>query len=331
VRKSSKNRHPGLTIITGRGQARIYAFITGLIFVVVALLITLIHEKLEINFINILRAHLINPVLFFLYSIPILFSVLTNYIFKIREHDLEILDEEIAKKDITINKNASWAKEIGEGNYNVGIEPEGDHDILGKSLLVMRENLLANHNRETEQKWISEGKNILSNILRLYNKLEDLSDHVLEQLVIYVDAIQGAIYLYNEDDKKLVNLSTYAYNQKNNLQKEYKIGYGLIGQCAYEKEYIYRTEIPDDYYTISSGILGEKKPSSLLLMPLISDDQLQGVIELASIREKISSLTITLVRELADIIARTIYNVRINQKTERLLEESQKNSDRMQK
>ncbi len=234
------------------------------------------------------------------------------------------LRKNLTKKDATINRNASLAKKIGEGNYNINIEPEGDNDILGKSLQVMRDNLLANNTREKEQAWIFEGKNMISNVLRMYNKLEDLGDNVLQNLVEYIGAIQGAIYLYNENDKKLVNLSTYAYNHKKIQQKEYNIGFGLIGQCAYEREYIYRTEVPDDYFTITSGILGERKPSSLLLMPLISEDLLQGIIELASFKEEIPPLTISLVKELADIIARTVYNVRINQKTVLLLEESQK-------
>jgi PAS domain S-box-containing protein len=302
----------------------IYAFGAGLLFVIAALLITIIHEKLEITVANILRVHVLNPVLFFLYFIPVFFAVAVYYILKIRERDLSVFEEEITKKDATINRNASLAKKIGEGNYNIDIEPEGDNDIMGISLQVMRDNLLANHTREKEQAWIFEGKNMISNVLRIYNKLEDLGDNVLQNLVEYIGAIQGAIYLYNENDKKLVNLSTYAYNYKKIQQKEYKIGFGLIGQCAYDREYIYRTEIPDDYFTITSGILGERKPSSILLMPLISEDLLQGIIELASFKEEIPPLTISLVKELADIIARTVYNVRINQKTVLLLEESQK-------
>jgi PAS domain S-box-containing protein len=321
---SSHIIHNGDTSLSGRGQKMIYAFAAGMVFLIIAILISLIHEKLQINLSNILKVHIINPVLFVFYAIPLLFMTVVYFFLKIRERDLSVYKEEIVQKDNIINKNASFAKEIGEGNYNISIEPEGDHDILGKSLLVMRENLLANHTKETEQNWISEGKNMISNILRIYNKLEDLGDSVLEHLVIYIEAIQGAIYLYNEDEKKLVSLCTYAYSRKKHLNNEYKIGYGLIGQCAYEKEYIYRTEIPDDYFTITSGILGDNKPTSILLMPLISDDQLQGVIEIASLREKIPALTITLVKELADIIARTIFNLRINQKTERLLEESQK-------
>ena len=321
---SSQTIRSGITFLPGRVKVMIYAFAAGMIFIIISILISLVHEKLEINFTNIFRVHQLSPVLFVFYTIPFLFMMVAYFLLKIRDHDVSFYEGEMAKKDAIINKNASFAKEIGEGNYNISIEPDGDQDILGKSLMVMRENLLANHKKETEQNWISEGKNMVSNILRIYNKLEELGDSVLEHLITYIEATQGAIYLFNEDEKKLVSLSTYAYSSKKNLNNEYKIGYGLIGQCAYEKDYIYRTEIPDDYFTITSGILGEKKPKSLLLVPLISDDQLQGVIEIASLREKIPELTIKLVKELADIIARTIYNLRINQKTERLLEESQK-------
>jgi PAS domain S-box-containing protein len=321
---SSGNDRSRITHLPGRFQLMIYALAAGMVLVFIAVLISLIHEKLKINIANILGIHLINPVLFLFYIIPLLFMVAVHLFIKIREKDISFYNNEISKKDHIINKNASFAKEIGEGNYDISIETDGEYDILGKSLLVMRENLLASHTREAEQNWIAEGKNMISNILRLYNKLEELGDSVLEHLVIYIEAIQGAIYLYNEDVKKLVSLSAYAYSRKKHFTTEYKIGYGLIGQCAYERDYIYRTEIPDDYFTITSGILGEKKPKSLLLVPLISDDKLQGVIELASLRDNIPELTITFVKELSVIIARTIYNLRINQQTERLLEESQK-------
>jgi PAS domain S-box-containing protein len=320
----SKQSHPGISNIPGRVQTIIYAFAAGMVIAVTALLLAIIHEKLEITFTNILRINILNPVLFLLYLIPVLFAIITHYILKIRQHDLNVFKEEIRKKDTTISRNASLAKEIGEGNYNITIEPEGDNDVMGKSLLVMRNNLLYNRTREQELTWISEGKNIISNTLRMHTRLEDLGDNVLQNVVDYIDAIQGSIYLYNEKDKKLVNLSTYAFSNKKVLEKEYKIGYGLIGQCAYQREYIYRTEIPDDYFTITSGIIGERKPSSLLLMPLISEDQLQGVLELATFKKEIPPLTISLIKELARIIARTIYNVRINEKTEKLLEESQK-------
>ena len=73
-----------------------------------------------------------------------------------------------------------------------------------------------------------------------------------------------------KNPKLLNNTATYAYNRKKYLEQQFGIGEGLVGQCAYEMDYIYRTEIPDDYISITSGILGDQKPESILLVPLIT-------------------------------------------------------------
>jgi len=300
------------------------AIISGLLFPLTSILIIILHSKVFFTFNNIFRIHLDHPELFMLYILPVIGAYIVHLLYTRKQKNLGYFQKIINKKNETINQNAQFANEIGKGNYSVHIIPEGEQDVLGKSLLVMKENLLANYRKESIQNWISEGKNVISNILRLYNKLEDLGDHILEHLVKYIDAIQGAIYLYNEEDDSLVSLSTYAYFRKKYISQQFKVGFGMIGQCAYERDHIYRTEIPDDYFTISSGLLGEKKPASLLIVPLISDDMLQGVVEIASLSPEIPEQTIDLVKELGDIIARTIFNLRVNQKTEKLLQESQK-------
>ncbi len=94
----SKTRHQGISIIPGRVQVMIYAFGAGLLFVIAAILITIIHEKLEITIANILRVHVLNPVLFFLYFIPVFFAVAVYYILKTRGRDLSVFEEEFNKK-----------------------------------------------------------------------------------------------------------------------------------------------------------------------------------------------------------------------------------------
>jgi PAS domain S-box-containing protein len=303
--------------------AIIVAVTAGFLFPLISIIIIALQSETFLTFRSLAQMHKNHTELFILYVLPMLFPYLVHLYYTFHKQDQKDFEKLIARKDETINRNADFAREIGTGNYAVHIIPEGEQDVLGKSLLVMKENLLTNHRKESIQNWVSEGLNLISNVLRMYNKLEELGDHVLEHLVKYIDAIQGAIYLYHEERHSLVNLSTYAYYRKKYLSGEFKLGQGLIGQCAYEKDYIYRTEIPEDYYTISSGLIGEKRPSSLLIVPLISEDRLQGVVEIASLDPEIPEQTIRLVKELSDIIARTIFNLRINQKTESLLEESQ--------
>jgi serine phosphatase RsbU (regulator of sigma subunit) len=293
--------------------AMLIATVSGLLFPLASILIIFVKGRVLFTIKNISRTHTDHPELFLLYLLPVISAVVVHFIYTRQQKKLGFLQKTIGKKDETIKRSAQFANEIGKGNYSVQIIPEGEQDVLGKSLLVMKENLLANYRKESVHNWISEGKNVISNILRISNKLEELGDHVLEHLVKYIDAIQGAIYLYNEEDDSLVSLSTYAYHGKKNIDQKFKVGYGLIGQCAYEKDYIYRTEIPEDYFTISSGLLGEQKPASLLIVPLISDDTLQGVVEIAFLSPEIPEKTIDLVKELGDFIARTIFNLRVTQ------------------
>jgi len=218
---------------------------------------------------------------------------------------------------------AEFARKIGKGDYHSQLTISTDHDILAESLLIMRDNLVENSRKESEQSWIAEGKETISHILRQHNKIDELSSQVIQALVKYIKLVQGAIYLYNEEEQTLKTTATFAYNRNKNLSSEFRLGYGLIGQCAYEMDYIYRTEIPDDYVTVTSGILGDQKPRSLLLIPLITEEKLQGVLEFASIEDHIPDLTIRLLKELGEIIARTLFNLKINERTEKLLVESQ--------
>lgn len=239
------------------------------------------------------------------------------------------LQDEISSRDENINKIASFAKKIGEGDYTVSLTEGETIDILATSLHLMRDNLQINKKKESDQNWIAGGKDIISNILRIHNNIEILSYEVVVALIKYIDAVQGALYLYDDEEKVLVNIATYAYNRRKFISQQFRIGEGLVGQCAYEMDYIYRTEVPEDYITITSGIMGDKKPCSILLAPLISDDKLQGVIEFASLKSEIPQITIKFLKELGEIIARTVNNLKVNQRTEKLLKEAQQMTEEL--
>ncbi|MGM0497036.1 MAG: PAS domain S-box protein [Bacteroidota bacterium] len=295
----------------------------SLIFPFAAWLIDIISNELPITPESIGQIHSNNSIHWFIDAIPVIIGVIIYIYYLKRKKEKDLFEEIIEQRDIDIDRNATFAKKIGEGEYDADFEVKDENDVLGKSLLRMRDNLLENHRKERERNWIAEGKDIIADVLRLHNNTEELAYDVLVRLIKYVDIIQGALYLYDEEENKLVNFATYAYNRKRYINQEFQIGEGLIGESAYEMDYIYRTEIPDDYATITSGILGDKKPKSLLIIPLIADEKLQGVIEFADIKDEVPELTINFLRELAEIIARTLYNLKMNQKTEKLLQESQ--------
>jgi PAS domain S-box-containing protein len=297
-------------------------FISLLFALIVLWIIEMVIKDLQISFRGLLAIHRINPSLWLADILPFILGFLSFRNirqFKIERTNLQaIIDEE----HVRIEKYTNYANSIGKGIYNINIEPESNKDQLGQSLQLLQNFLKASQKKENDQTWISEGKDLISRILRLYNKMDEMSFHVLKNLINYINAIQGAIYIYDEERKVLINTATYAYNRKKYLRQEFRIGEGLVGECAFEMDFIYRTEIPDDFITITSGILGDQKPKSLLLIPLITEEKLQGVLEFASLNEKFPKIEIQFLLELGETIARTIYNIKINQKTEELLDES---------
>jgi hypothetical protein len=302
----------------------------GIVIPVIAWMMDIIASGKMLSVTALLQIHFDHPSLFLIDIVPVASGLFIYFVISVRERDKETYEEKIAQRDQRIDKNASFAKKIGEGDYTSPFELGSGNDALGESLLLMRENLILNTRKESEQSWIAAGKEQISNVLRIHNKIDVLAYETLVSLTRYINAVQGAFYLFDEDREVLINIGTYAYNRKKYVNQEFKVGEGLIGECAYEMDLIYRTEIPDEYVTITSGILGDKRPKSILIVPLVSDEKLQGVLEFAFLLDELPTLTLHFMKELGEIIARTIFNLRVNEKTERLLEESRQMTGELQ-
>lgn len=304
--------------------------ILGFLFPIFTWIIGFLATDFSISFYGLWEMHLKAPVYFVVDFAPLILGIL-GYILTLNyQETTQELKDIIEEKDQVINKNARFAKKIGEGDLSANQEEINEDDILGHSLMIMRENLKQTNENERQQNWIAKGKDVISDILRMHNDLEELSYKTLVELIKYINILQGAFYLYVEEESKLVNTATFAYNRRKFVEKEFQVGQGLVGQCAFEMATIFRREIPSDYVTISSGILGDQKPSALLLVPLITDDKLQGVMEFASIDKDIDDLTIRFLEELSDIIARTIFNLKVNARTEKLLKDAQEMTNELQ-
>jgi PAS domain S-box-containing protein len=210
------------------------------------------------------------------------------------------------------------------------------NDMLGLSLLNMRDSIQQSAKRDDEQNWIVTGVAEIGDILRSTNNIEELSERVVAYITKKTDAIQGAFYVVNdedEDNKFIEMTASYAYHKKKYLSAKFRFAEGLVGQAAIEQDTILRTEVPDNYVTITSGLLGERKPKCILIVPLItvigSERIVYGVIEFAGF-EKFSPRNIRFVNEVSEIIARTIFNIKVNETTRKLLERSQKQSEELQ-
>lgn len=174
------------------------------------------------------------------------------------------MESELNELKRKVESNIETASLIGEGRLEQIVA--GD-DKMAQTLLQMGQKLKENKVKEDSLQWITKGKEILNDTLRSHNDLDSLSRGVVKLIVDYTKAVQGTIFLLDNGDV-LRNVSTYAYNRYRYLNQEISIGKGLIGQVAYEKQMIHRTELPDDYCSISSGLLGDAKPKSIIIIPL---------------------------------------------------------------
>ena len=292
--------------------------------------VELYQESLPFTLNSIVFLHK-RPSVWLIDFLPVLSFTIGSFVLR-RENEREKnFSEQMTSITKIISTHTENASKLGRSDFSYAITPLNDSDELGEALRYLQGYLKANQRKERDLNWISEGKDLISRILRTHTNLDNLANEVLKALSGYIKVEQGAFYIYNEEQKNLTCIATYAYNRKKHIQKEFKLGHGLVGQCAYEMDFVYRTEIPDDYISISSGILGDQKPKSILLIPLISEEKLQGVIEFASVQRKFPKLSIQFTLELGEIIARTIYNLMINQKTEFLLQDSRKMTEELRR
>ena len=224
--------------------------------------------------------------------------------------------------NINLTKVSNFANDIGNGNFEATFEARSKNDLLGHALLDMRNNLKKVVHEDQKRNWANKNLADFAELLRIHSEnLEELSYKIVARLVYCLKANQGGFFLLSEDGDKLELKGSYAYNKRKYIEKVIDSTHGLTGQCLQEGKPIYLKEIPQDYMEITSG-LGGARPSSLLLLPLIENDNGYGVIEISSI-EEMDDYKIKFAEMVAEDIASSLSVLKANEKTKELLTESQ--------
>lgn len=230
-----------------------------------------------------------------------------------------------------LKEKVEFAENIGKGQYESDFQLLSEDDTMGEALIQMRNNLKQAADNDRKRNWATEGLAKFADILQTRNDdLSELSDSIIANLVKYMGANQGALFLINDDDSQnpfIELVACHAYNRKKFLNKRIEFGEGMAGQCVLERDTIYMSDIPSDYLRITSG-LGEALPRHLLIAPLKLNESIFGVVEIASF-QAIEPYQIEFVEKLGESIASTISSVKINSRTKKLLEETQVQAEQM--
>jgi HAMP domain-containing protein len=246
------------------------------------------------------------------------------------------VEKELGKLVENLNALTSFAGSMARGDFSGRYEKRGADDDIGEALLSLKVSLMdslkesESRRREEEiRTWIANG---LAKFSKLFREAEDdlqkLSGELMRELVAYTEADVGALFISDEKDgqkPELVLSGSYAFDREKFTRQTYEFGEGLVGRAALEKDLIYITELPPDYMKIRSG-LGEDMPSSLLLVPVILDNKVLGVIEMASLGE-IPAYQAGFMQQLADALASTLTKVKANLQNRALFEQSMKQAE----
>ena len=230
-----------------------------------------------------------------------------------------------------LKATTSFAENIGGGKYDSEFQPLSEHDVLGNALLNMRGNLSRVAEEDKKRNWATEGQAKFGEILRTNNSdVQKLSDEIIANLVKYLKANQGALYIIDDTDSEEATMSMtscYAWDKKKYLNQKIHRGEGLAGQSWQEMDTVFLTDVPQNYVRITSG-LGDANPNCILIVPLKLNDQIFGVVEIASFNV-LKDYEIEFVQKIAESIASTVSSVKVNARTQRLLEESQQMTEQM--
>nr|WP_247722898.1 response regulator [Pseudomonas chengduensis] len=131
--------------------------------------------------------------------------------------------------------------------------------------------------------WLGGGQTLLAERLLGQLQVQELADRSLEFLAEYLDCVVAALYLRDAQTGDLTRVAGYGFSEDVRLKEHFYRGEGLIGQAARGRRLVCLDDLPADYIKVASS-LGEGQPVSVALLPLQSEDRVNGVVELAFMR-----------------------------------------------
>jgi GAF domain-containing protein len=254
-------------------------------------------------------------------------------------------DDEMGTVFVQMNKLFAYLKnltivsqKINQKEFNNNFKPLSDKDELGIALLNLQNNLkqaseeeLRRKKEDNERSWTAEGIAKINDILRISSdRLEDLAFNLIKDIATFTSSQVGALYIINDngDGEPYVEMiAAYAYDRQKFIDKKILVGEGLVGRCVQENETVYLSEVPENYLSIKSG-LGDSKPASILIVPLHLNENVYGVIELASFT-LFENYKIRFIEIIGESIATSISKVKINLRTTHLLEQTRQQAEEM--
>ena len=210
----------------------------------------------------------------------------------------------------------------GDLTRSIQVEARGEVAQLKDNINTMINNLRLTTDRNTEQDWLKTNLARFTGMLQGQRDLATVGRLLLSELAPLVNAQQGVIYrMESEDAGRLVLLSAFADNGQEGHRQNLQLGEGLVGQCAAEKRRLLIGDLPPDAVPIRSGLF-EAVPRNVIVLPVLFEDRVKAVIELASLGTFTAS-QLAFLEQLTASIGIVLNSIEATMQTEGLLKQSQ--------
>jgi signal transduction histidine kinase/HAMP domain-containing protein/DNA-binding response OmpR family regulator len=218
----------------------------------------------------------------------------------------------------------------GDLTRSIAVEALGEVAELKDNINEMIRNLRDSTRKNMEQDWLKTNLAKFSRMLQGQRDLAAVSQLILSDLAPLVTAHHGAFYVVDAagETPALKLLASYAYKERDQVASEFRMGEGLVGQCAKDRRMLTVGHVPHDYIRVSSG-LGEAPPRSLVVLPVLFEGETKAVLELATFDE-FDEIRLTFLEQLAESIGIVLNTIAANMRTEELLKQSQALTESLQ-
>ncbi len=227
----------------------------------------------------------------------------------------------------------STAVTQGDLTRSISVEAQGEVAELKDNINQMIANLRDTTKRNEEQDWLKTSLAKVSALMQGQRELRTVTQLIMSELTPTVSAQRGAFFLMEPAEgerfeARLRLVASYGYTRRDGASETFLLGEGLVGQAAVERKSVLLTDIPPDYIRIGSG-LGGASPVNIIVMPILFEEQVLGVIELASLHPY-SEMHRTFLEQLMATLGVVLNTITANMRTEQLLQQSQSLTQELQ-
>jgi len=221
---------------------------------------------------------------------------------------------------------------VAEGDLtrSITVEASGEVAELKDNINSMVESLRETTMANQDQDWLKTNLARISGLMQGQRDLHVVAELIMDELTPLVSAQFGAFYLADEvaERPELILISSYGNPAEPGTEVRFAYGQSLVGQAARSRRTIAVDDVPGDYLAISSG-LGRTAPVNLLVLPIVVEDQVLGVIELASLH-RFTRIHRDFLDQLMETVGVNVNTIVANARTDELLVESQRLTTELQ-